>query len=156
MRLQHKEVTDIAAILAILDRCEVLRLGLSDNDQPYIVPLFYYYEQDGEQLYLYMHCAREGKKLEILNRNRRVCFEADVHRIDYEDVEYEYASVIGEGTVDFISDHARKAAIINTLRKRYGATDIKEYPDSTLELTTVLRLCVDRISGKDSPPKVKK
>ena len=41
MRKREREVTDEAAILEILDKCKVLYLGLSDADQPYVVPMNY-------------------------------------------------------------------------------------------------------------------
>ncbi len=45
-------------------------LGLSMGDDPYVVPLNYAYVE-GRILF---HCAMEGKKLDYLKRNQRVCF----------------------------------------------------------------------------------
>jgi nitroimidazol reductase NimA-like FMN-containing flavoprotein (pyridoxamine 5'-phosphate oxidase superfamily) len=45
-------------------------LGLIDGDQPYVVPLNYGYV-DGKILF---HCGLEGRKLDCLRANPRVCF----------------------------------------------------------------------------------
>lgn len=49
------------------------RLGCSLNNQPYIVPVTYAY--DGQYIYGQL---TEGKKLEILRKNNKVCFEVDL------------------------------------------------------------------------------
>ena len=46
------------------------RLACSENDQPYIIPITYTY--NGEYIYGQMN---EGKKLDILRKNPKVCFE---------------------------------------------------------------------------------
>ncbi len=45
-------------------------LGLSVNDVPYVVPLNYAY-LEGKIIF---HCARQGKKLDVLRANPQVCF----------------------------------------------------------------------------------
>jgi nitroimidazol reductase NimA-like FMN-containing flavoprotein (pyridoxamine 5'-phosphate oxidase superfamily) len=74
MRRSEREIKDRALIDAIIRQCQVCRLGLSDGEEPYIVPLCFGY--DGETLYF--HSAPEGKKLDILRNNSRVCFEFDI------------------------------------------------------------------------------
>ena len=44
MRRKDREITDIQQILNIIDKCNILRLGLFDKDYPYVVPLHYGYE----------------------------------------------------------------------------------------------------------------
>ena len=39
MRRKDREVTDFDSIVRIIDKCDVLRLGLADGDYPYIVPV---------------------------------------------------------------------------------------------------------------------
>lgn len=40
---------------------------------PYIVPLNFEYQEN----VFYMHCAKEGRKLEMIKENPFVCFEMD-------------------------------------------------------------------------------
>ena len=44
MRRKDREVTDRNQIAAIMDSCDTCRLGLTDGQVPYIVPLSFGYE----------------------------------------------------------------------------------------------------------------
>jgi len=119
MRRKDREVTDQARIQEIVARCKVCRLGLSDEGQAYIVPLNFGHDwEDG--LTLYFHSAREGRKLDILNKNPRVCFEMDIEGDVVEadnpcSYGYTFASIMGEGKVEFIEGQAEKAAALEKL-----------------------------------------
>ena len=76
MRKVEREIRDQAEILAIMNEALVCRLGFSDEGTPYVVPMNFGL---GENC-LYLHCAREGRKLDILRKNDRVCFEMDLLR----------------------------------------------------------------------------
>ena len=75
MRRSEKEITDKLAIEKIINASLVCRLALSDGNQPYIVPLCFGYQDRT----LYFHSALEGKKIDILKKNKRTCFEFDVN-----------------------------------------------------------------------------
>ena len=70
MRRREREITDEAAIRDILDKAGVLHLGLSDDGQPYVVPMNYGYRLEKGKLTLYLHGAREGYKYEVLAKIR--------------------------------------------------------------------------------------
>ena len=74
MRKKEREITDIGEIEKIIRKATVCRLGLALNDVPYVVPLSFGYADKT----LYLHGAKEGKKLDIIRQNNRVCFEVDV------------------------------------------------------------------------------
>ena len=65
MRRKDREVTNIIEILQIIEKAKVLHLALFDADYPYIVPLHYGYEYTEGILIFYMHCAKEGHKLDL-------------------------------------------------------------------------------------------
>jgi hypothetical protein len=73
------------------------RLGLSFENEPYVVPLAYGYDQGR----IYFHSERSGKKLEFINKNDRVCFEVD-------DWENGWASVICYGKIALRDDLGAK------------------------------------------------
>jgi hypothetical protein len=58
VRRKDREITDRAEIEAILNETLVCRIGLADDDGPYIVPLSFGYE-DGA---VYIHSAPEASK----------------------------------------------------------------------------------------------
>ncbi|WP_317063690.1 pyridoxamine 5'-phosphate oxidase family protein [Methanoculleus caldifontis] len=98
MRRKDKEITDPALLSAVLREAFVCRLGLVDGDRPYVVPMNFAHSGGC----LYLHSAGEGRKIEILGRNNRVCFEAEtgVELVRAEkacDFGARYLSVIGAG-----------------------------------------------------------
>ena len=124
MRRKEREISDRNFIDAIIERAHVCRIGLSQNDVPYIVPMNFGY--NGR--YLYFHCAPEGKKLDIIRNNPRVCFEMDT---DYELVKAgenpcgcstKYRSVIGTGTAMILTDINEKSEALNIILDHYGAS----------------------------------
>jgi len=119
MRRKDREVTDVSRMKEIVSRCKVCRLGLTDGKQAYIVPLNFGYDWD-DALTLYFHSAKEGRKLDILKENPRVCFEMDIDGRLIEsptacNYGYAFASVMGEGEVEFIEDDGQKAYALTNL-----------------------------------------
>ncbi len=85
-------------------RAEIMRLAFCDADEPYVVPVCFAY-QDGV---IFVHSAKEGRKLEIIRRSGKVCFEVDTYKIVRKDVPckwtIDYTSVIGLGDASLIED----------------------------------------------------
>lgn len=74
MRRKDREVKDMDGIFDIVERCNVVHLGMVDNGKPYVVALNFGYEREGNGLILYLHCAMEGRKIDILLRQSRRIF----------------------------------------------------------------------------------
>ena len=69
MRRSEREVRDFSAMCKILEGCDVLRLGFSEEGGAYIVPVnFGLFCRDG-RLSLYFHGAAEGKKAELIKES---------------------------------------------------------------------------------------
>ncbi|MFM9910300.1 MAG: pyridoxamine 5'-phosphate oxidase family protein [Chitinophagaceae bacterium] len=66
------ELNDVQ-IKNVLSSQVIGRLACTDGKQPYIVPVTYTY--DGEYIY---GQTNEGTKLNILRKNKEVCFEVDM------------------------------------------------------------------------------
>ena len=81
---RESRVTDPAEIIRILDTAKVLHLGLSVNNEPYVVPMNYGYTMEDGKLTLYLHSAVRGKKLEMIQANSKVFFEIDCDRMPFE------------------------------------------------------------------------
>ncbi|MDE6699351.1 MAG: pyridoxamine 5'-phosphate oxidase family protein, partial [Lachnospiraceae bacterium] len=69
MRRKDREINDIKTITSILDMCKTASIAMIDSDAPYVVPLSYGYEMKENILILYFHCAKEGRKIDILKCN---------------------------------------------------------------------------------------
>ncbi len=150
MRKHEKAITDEKDILEILEKGLFCRLGLSDDGQPYVVPMNYGY-RDGR---LYFHCAREGRKLDILRRNDRVCVEVDTDtRIVKGDVPCrwttKYRSAIGFGKARILEDEKEKKDGLTDIMKHYGGSG-DEYDEKSLQQTLVIEVILERLTGKQS------
>jgi hypothetical protein len=69
------------------------RLGLCLGNEPYVVPVAYGYTQAT----IYFHSARQGKKLDFIKKNNRVCFQVD-------EWQKGWSSVICYGTASLTED----------------------------------------------------
>lgn len=130
MRRQNRQVTDMAEIQAILDEIKVARLGMFDGEQVYVVPLNHGYEiGEGDTIVFYLHCAKVGRKVEILKKNPNVCIELDGrHELMTADApcdhSFYYASLIGNGVVQFVEDFEEKAhALGMVMQHQTGRAD---------------------------------
>lgn len=114
MRRKDREVTDRKEIEEIIKQCKVCHIAMSDDGMPYVIPLNFGYRFIGDDsLELYFHSALNGRKLDILRKNNKVCFEISYvgETIVSEEVcrsGCAYASVIGYGEVTFLEDNLDK------------------------------------------------
>jgi nitroimidazol reductase NimA-like FMN-containing flavoprotein (pyridoxamine 5'-phosphate oxidase superfamily) len=150
MRRKKQEITDKNEIEAIIRKSLVCRLGLADEGRPYIVPLCFGYQDDT----LYFHSAREGKKLDILKKNNKVCFEFDINteiqkKKDACDWGIEYKSVIGFGEASFVRDPEAKKKALDIIMGQYGEGTF-EFPDATVKKIAVIKVLITSITGKRS------
>jgi nitroimidazol reductase NimA-like FMN-containing flavoprotein (pyridoxamine 5'-phosphate oxidase superfamily) len=154
LRRKDREISGVEDILEIIRKCTVCRLGMAENGIPYIVPLNFGYEYRDNMLTLYFHSAREGKKIDILKKNNRVCFEMDAgHQLTPGDKAcdygFNYASVLGLGTVEFIEEEAEKIRALNLLMKHQTGEDRDfAYREADLRAVAVYRLRVETFTGK--------
>ena len=150
MRKTEREIKDRTEIDAIIRGSQVCRLGLVDGNEPYVVPLCFGY--DGAALYF--HCAREGRKLDILRRNSRVCFEFDVVEgmVTAEQAcrwGIKYRSVIGVGTAAVVEEAEEKRQALALIMRQYSPAAYT-FPDDAVRRTAVVKVVIETISGKQS------
>jgi nitroimidazol reductase NimA-like FMN-containing flavoprotein (pyridoxamine 5'-phosphate oxidase superfamily) len=153
MRKALREIRDPNDLHRILETCDTCRLGLSDDGQPYIIPLNYGYVLKDGQLTLYFHCAVAGRKLEIINRNDRACFEVDCsHQLQTGETACQFSmhfeSIIGSGRVEVITDPAERLQGLNHLMQHYSDRADWSFDPQALAKTTVLRLRAAEFCGK--------
>ena len=69
LRRKDKELKDEDELKAILSEAKYVTVAMSLGDWPYLVTLSNGY--DAERNCIYFHCAREGKKIDVLRTNPR-------------------------------------------------------------------------------------
>ena len=140
----------------VLKRCEDCRLAFSDEPAPYLVPMNFGVAEEAGETVLYFHCAPAGRKLLLLEKNPRVCFEADrpLSLIRAEQAcgwGMAFESVIGEGILERLTELEKKRRGLTALMHHYAGEEEFTFPDAMVEHTVVLRLTIDSISGKRRP-----
>ena len=154
MRRKDKEITDINDKIAIIEKCKVCRLGLSENNIPYVVPLNYGYTYENGILTLYFHGANEGKKIEIIKENNNACFEidCDTNLIEAEnpcDYGYEFRCIIGFGKIFFMESNDEKTKGLNLLMKHQtGKNTEYDFTENELNNVCVYKMVIDEFTGK--------
>ena len=148
MRRKDKEVIDPQKIEAIIESASILRIALFDDFYPYVVPVNFGYHEGR----LYFHSASEGKKIDLIRRNNRVCFETESEwRLIRGDVpckwSMSYASVIGFGRACFIEDPEEKMKGLAVIFRHYS-DDPFEIPDTSLARISVIEIEVESVTGK--------
>jgi len=152
MRRTEDEITDREEILNILKKATICRIALQGEEYPYIVPLNFGIEEK-EELYLYFHCAREGRKLDLIRRNNKACFEVeDGTELVPSDKPcgwtMKFKSVIGNGTLEIIDDEAGIRHGLDVLMQHYTGGGEFSYDKKVLKKTLILRLTVHQFSAK--------
>ena len=158
MRRADREITDRQEVVDILDRCDVLRLGLHTGAHPYVVPLSFGFEvcddhDEGSPLVIWLHCAHEGSKLEYIKKDPRAGFEADCgHRLVAGDkacsFSMEYESVMGHGHISICDDAADKLRGLKAVMRHYAPDDEYDFSAEEISRVSVLKLYVEQITGK--------
>ncbi|MDL2319218.1 pyridoxamine 5'-phosphate oxidase family protein [Eubacteriales bacterium OttesenSCG-928-A19] len=155
MRRKERELTSPDDLADILARGMVCRVALHDTPYPYIVPLNYGFVREDGRFALYFHCAREGTKLDLMRRDAHVAFEVEGEtRLIEGDAACEYSaafeSVIGQGLLTEVSGEEKRAGMTALMRQVAPERDF-DIPDAALARVTILRLDVERMTGKRSP-----
>ena len=155
MRRKEREVTARGEIEEILRACKVCHLAVNGEDGvPYIVPLNFGYSWQGTWPVLYMHCAPEGQKLELLRRDNRVAFEMDCGYAPEGQADLactytnRYASLIGAGDCEIVTaEDEKEAGLRHLMQHVIGARDWK-FDRTALAHTVLLRVHVRKLTAK--------
>lgn len=151
MRRKDREIADRGEINEIIQGSEVCRLGLSVGDSPYVVPVSFGYDGDA----VYLHTAREGKKIEHFEANDSVCleFERNVRVVmDSHSAckwSFLYESVIGYGRIRELVAPEEKEYGMSQIALQYSGKP-GPFADDALSKTRVWKISIDSITGKRS------
>jgi uncharacterized protein len=151
MRLKEKELLDKESIKAIIRECSVCRLGLSVNDNPYIVPVSFGF--DG--LSIYFHTAIEGKKIEYIQANNKVCFEFE-HKVqlapDQKDPckwTFSFQTVIGYGKIHELTEKDQKINGLSHIMAQYSKRKWV-FNEEILKMIRLWKISIENMTAKQS------
>lgn len=138
--------------LALIDRCTHGVMALSTGEAaPYCLPLSFV--RTGDELYF--HCAREGRKIDLMRRFPRVCvtFVGEDRPAFEPPDEYTtwFQSVIVTGTAVEVTDPAEKTEALRALCRKVAPDNMDGFDAAmarSLAVTGVWKVHMEDISGK--------
>jgi nitroimidazol reductase NimA-like FMN-containing flavoprotein (pyridoxamine 5'-phosphate oxidase superfamily) len=149
------EVTGNEGIGKIIDQCKTCRVAMIDGQLPYVVPLSFGYKFTGENtLELYFHSAKEGRKLDVLRKNNKVCFDISIEG-DFKDADsscnsgFSFSSVIGYGEVVFIENNDEKTDALSLLCLRQTNRE-PVFDQSNVDSVCAFKIVSSEYTGKCS------
>ena len=156
MRRKDREITDTDQIKEILDGCKTCHIAMVDDGQPYVLPLSYAYTLDDGILTLFFHCAKEGRKIDILRKNNAVSFVMTIEgqpllaRLTPCNSGYFFSSVQGFGTAHFIDGTSEKCSALTLLMKQQADFDVEFTPEQA-EKVCIFKVISTSYTGKAKP-----
>lgn len=154
MRRKDKQVSGEEELGRIILASPYVVVGFHAESSPYLVPLDFGF--DGK--YVYVHCAHEGRKLDLLRENPDV----SLLFVDYGGVQKEsggtnacacttkYASVMTRGRAGIVDDNEGKKEAFSAILRRFGM-DGMPFKSGMLERTCVVKIEILEMTGKRSP-----
>ncbi len=156
MRRADRELTDTNQLQEILSTCKTCHLAMIDDGYPYVIPLSYCYELEDHTLTLYFHCAKEGRKINILHKNNTICFEMC---LEGEPIfasktpcnsGYYYSSILGFGNVEFVENSDEKCKALSLLMRHQANQEI-EFNMNQANSVCILKVVTNNFTGKKKP-----
>jgi nitroimidazol reductase NimA-like FMN-containing flavoprotein (pyridoxamine 5'-phosphate oxidase superfamily) len=154
VRRKDKEILNIDEKINIIIKCKVCRLGLSENNEPYIIPLNYGYSFENNILTLFFHSAKEGRKNNIMKINNNACFEIDCDNKLIEGEKacnygYAFKSIIGFGEIIILENNDEKIKGLNYIMKHQTEKEIiYNFTEEELRNVIVYKMNVKEFTGK--------
>lgn len=149
MRKINREITEIEDICDLIHNLDTIRIGLYDDQYPYIVPVSFGYEYTDGELVFYFHGAKVGKKVDLLLKNPHVCIEGDIcyrYKDTKTSVTCLYESIIGFGKAEKLEGEEAARGLQQILNHcGYGNHAIN---DKIFTVTAVYKVTIDSITGK--------
>ncbi|MEW6517638.1 MAG: pyridoxamine 5'-phosphate oxidase family protein [candidate division FCPU426 bacterium] len=151
MRQMEREIKDPAQVEALLKQGRILHVAWHDEPAPYVLAVNYGYADRR----LYFHCAPEGKKLDLLRRDPRVGFEAEIlAEIEPSERacgwETRFQSVVGWGQARIVETDEGKRRGLDVLMRQHSGREVWTYGEGPLARMVIVRIDVEHMTGKQS------
>ena len=133
----------------LLHRALVGHLATLSPEGPYLVPLHFLYKEGR----LYFHCGLQGRKLDHIKADPRVCFQVEEMTaiIPHEQpcsFNTRYSSVLVEGRARLVEDEGEKLALLTELSVKYKKTAVPALNSKAVAGTHVVEIIPGVMSGK--------
>lgn len=166
MRLAKREVTEAAELRSIVDACRTVRIGTTDSEGMFIVPMSFGYdweldEAGAPRLTLWLHSAGEGRKAAAFSANGSagvgVAIEMDcedgVITGDYAcSYSFAYRSIMGGGRIYPVTNGEDKVYGLTRIMEHLAPGAPQAFGPGVLDRTALWRVDVTALTGKQRRP----
>ncbi len=153
IRRKEKAIKDKREIINILKNTKYITIAMCRNNDPYLVTLSHGYDRKGNCIYF--HCAKKGKKIDILKEHNKVWGQALIDRGYVQGAcDHLYATAQFMGRVTFVENIERKRHALEVMMK-----DLEDDPkklmdtqltDKSIKDVQIGRIDIEYMSGKKS------
>ena len=170
MRREEKEIRNRELLDQLLRTAPVCRIGLAPGPDsgggadggdlprtdsrhaayPYVVPV-HFVHSDGR---IYIHSARQGRKVEMLKKNPRVCVEIDEYLgIKSADRACEFGSrfrsLIAVGRARIVEQAGNKRRALQLLMEKYSGRSF-DFSDEEIDGVGIIEIQIEDVTGKQA------
>lgn len=155
IRRSDKELNDPRDIERVLGSVRIMAVACCLENEPYLFTVDFAWDSQARELWF--HCAAEGRKMDILQKNPRVCVTVVEDRgyIDGE-CDHAYRSLIMEGKAQIVTDFSEKRRGLELLVRKHESQPeavlarlVRD--DETVRKVGMVRILVETITGKQGP-----
>ncbi len=152
---REREITDLEQIIKILEKENIIHIGLVDGNEPYVVPMNYGFTMEDGKLTLYLHGATEGKKLDLMRANPKIFFsiESDITAFSGSVAcQYgtSYSSIMGKGIAEILENPQDKINGLSLFMKSQTGLDF-EFNERMVSAVAVIKIDVSEYTAKHRP-----
>ena len=155
MTRREQQVTDVNEIIEILEKSKIVHVGMTDGDEPYVVPMNYGYILEDGKLTIYLHGARRGRKIDVIKANPKVFYEmcCDITPFEGEvacNYGITYASIMGRGFATLVEDVEEKKQALSILMKTQTGKDF-QFEDKLTTVVSIIKIDTLEFTAKKRP-----
>lgn len=150
MILRNREISKHEEIEKIIQEAEVCYLGMTDGDQPYVLPFNFAYQNET----LFLHSDHNGYKLDVLARNSKICANFNVgNELFSRNKEVgcswgmKYKSVNLFGNLEIVEDYDEKYQIMKLFMLKYAGEDY-EFSEPSIKNVMIMKVQAVKLTGK--------
>jgi nitroimidazol reductase NimA-like FMN-containing flavoprotein (pyridoxamine 5'-phosphate oxidase superfamily) len=164
MLRKEKEIQNQELLEELLRSAPVCRLGFAPGSElkgvensgadapitgyPYVVPVHFVHAEG----LIYIHSARQGRKIEMTKRNPRVCVEIDEF-LGLKPAEQacdfgtRFRSLIAFGRARIVEEAGPKRRALQLLMEKYAGRSF-EFPEREIDRVAILEIRIEELTGK--------
>lgn len=144
-------IKDRQKIDKIIKACKTCFLAMSENDQPYILPMNFALEND----FIILHSAQTGRMWETIKKNPKVSINWTLgEELAWQDVGVgcsymvKSKSVIVEGVANIVDDYDEKYRLLEIFMNQYSDREFKFNRPAVVNVG-IIKVKIEKITAKE-------